>query len=551
MVRSALSAIVVLGILAAPPVRAQTRPLIRSFDAVPLKPTPSINGGIALDGARAWERGSLRGALLLDLNLNVLSLREGERKIGDLIPARLDLHAMLGMQLHPRFDFSVDLPLVLYQGDNMDLLAQQGLPLPGVFSLLKPCDEVFTQGCGFADIRVLPRAHLLAPDSAPIGLAMLAEVRIPTGDGKSFTGDRGWTIAPRLAAEKNLGPLRVLANAGYRFRRYGQFLNLYVGSEFALGAGAIYRLGDLASLKEIEALGELHLATQTAGPFTFTQADSLKTPIELLVGARARLAGRWGVELSLGRAVSLESGYGRPDFRVIAGITYTVHSADRDGDGIPDDIDKCPDEPEDKDGFEDSDGCPDPDNDRDGVPDVQDACPNVPGLREFDGCPDRDKDDVPDNVDKCPDQPGPAENEGCPILQPPLVTVERDKLRLKANVLFETGEARIQKQSYQVLDEVAKVLKEHPEVRPVQIEGHTDNRGSRKYNLDLSGRRARAVMDYLIKKGIDAKRLRAQGFGFDQPIATNNTPLGRAKNRRVEFRILTDIEVEKPATPQK
>ena len=550
MVRSALYAIVVVGMLAATLARAQNEPFIRSFDTVPLKPAPTINGGIALDGADAWERGSLRGALLLDFNLNVLSLREGTRKLGDLIPARLDVHAMLGVQLHPRFDFAIDIPLVLYQADNMVLLEQQGLPVPGVFSLLKPCDAIFTQGCGFADIRLLPRVQVLAPESAPIGLAVVAEARIPTGDGKSFTGDRGWTIAPRIAAEKGFGPLRVLANVGYRFRLPGQFLNLFVGHEFAMGAGLIYRLGDLASLKEVEAMGELHLATQTAAPFTFAQSDSLKTPIELLVGARGRVSGRWGVELSLGRAVSLESGYGRPDFRVLAGVTYTIHSADRDGDGILDDVDKCPDDPEDKDGFEDSDGCPDPDNDRDGVPDVQDACPDVPGLRQFDGCPDRDKDDVPDNVDKCPDTAGPAENEGCPFLQPPLVTIERDKLRLKANVLFETGEARIQRQSYPVLDEVAKVLAEHPQVQPVQIEGHTDNVGSRRYNLDLSSRRARAVMDYLVKKGIDQKRLRAQGFGFDQPIGTNNTPLGRARNRRVEFRILSEIEVERPAPKQ-
>jgi OOP family OmpA-OmpF porin len=547
VVRSALTTIVVVGALAALPARAEHDPFIRSFDAVPLKPSPSVNSGIALDGADAWDRGSLRGALLLDFNLNVLSLREGTRKLGDLIPARLDVHAMLGLQLHPMFDLSIDLPLVLYQGDDFGLLAEQGLPQPGVYSLLKPCDSMFTRGCGFADIRLLPRVHILAPESAPIGLAVLAEVRIPTGDGQSFTGDRGWTIAPRVAAEKGFGPLRVLANVGYRFRNHGQFLNLFVGHEFAAGAGVIYKLGDLASLKDVEALGELHLATQTTAPFTFTQSDSLKTPIELLVGARARLSGRWGVELSVGRGVSLESGYGRPDFRVIAGVNYIIQSADRDGDGILDDVDKCPDDPEDRDGFEDSDGCPDPDNDRDGVPDLQDACPNVPGLREFDGCPDRDKDDVPDNVDKCPDVAGPAENEGCPILQPPLVTVERDRIRLKANVLFETGEARIQKQSYPVLDEVAKVLVDHPEVRPVLIEGHTDNVGSRRYNLDLSARRARAVVDYLVKKGIDAKRLRAQGFGFDQPIAPNATPLGRAKNRRVDFRILSDIETERPA----
>jgi len=547
--RSTLPTIFVVGFLAALPARAEHDPFSRSFDAVPLKPSPMVSSGIALDGADAMTRGSIRAALLMDLSVNVLALREGDRKVGNLIPTRLDAHAMLGYQLHPRLDFSIDIPLVIVQGDNFGLLGDYGFPQPGVYSLLKPCSAPLSSGCGLADVRLVPRGLILDPRSFPIGLALVAEVRIPTGDGYSFTGDRAWTVAPRLAAERSFGPLRVLANAGYRFREHGQFLNLYVGNEFAMGAGVIYKLPDIDQLKDVEALGELHLATQTSAPFTFNEADSLKTPIELLVGARARVWGRWGVDLSVGRGVSLESGYGRPDFRVLAGIHYAVQPADRDGDGIYDDVDRCPDVPEDRDGFEDSDGCPDPDNDRDGVLDAEDACPNEPGSRELDGCPDRDHDDVPDQVDRCPDVAGPAMNDGCPYTNAPLVSIDRDRLRLKANILFETGDARIQQQSFPVLDEVAKVLAQHPEVRPVEIEGHTDNRGSRAYNVNLSDRRARSVMEYLTKKGIDAKRLRARGYGFDRPIATNATPLGRAKNRRVEFRVLAEIET--PAAPGK
>jgi outer membrane protein OmpA-like peptidoglycan-associated protein len=489
-------------------------------------------------------RGSIRAALLMDLSVNDLALRKGDTKLGNLIRMRVDAHAMFAFQLHPRFDLAVDLPVVVAQDDDFGLLERSvGLSQPGVYSLLKPCSAPLASGCGFADARVLPRALILDPNAFPVGLALVAEVRIPTGDGYSFTGDRGWTIAPRLAAERSFGPLRVLANAGYRFREHGQFLNLYVGHEFAMGAGVIYKLPAIGRLQDLEALGELHVATQTSAPFTFSEADSLKTPMELLVGARSRVWGRWGVDLSV------ESGYGRPDFRVLAGIHYVVQPADRDGDGIYDDVDRCPDVPEDRDGFEDSDGCPDPDNDRDGIPDAEDACVNEPGPREFDGCPDRDHDDVPDNVDRCPDAPGPAQNEGCPYPAAPLVSIDRDRLQLKANVLFETGDARIQEQSFKVLDEVAAVLAQHPEVKPVEIQGHTDNRGSRAYNLDLSARRARSVMEYLVKKGIDRKRLRASGYGFDRPIATNATPLGRAKNRRVEFKVVAEVEV--PPTPQR
>jgi outer membrane protein OmpA-like peptidoglycan-associated protein len=118
------------------------------------------------------------------------------------------------------------------------------------------------------------------------------------------------------------------------------------------------------------------------------------------------------------------------------------------------------------------------------------------------------------------------------------VVVESDRIRIKGNILFETGSANIQKQSLKLLDEVSVVLARNPELGPVVIEGHTDNVGSDKLNLSLSQRRAQSVMDYLVSKGIESHRLRAKGFGESKPIATNATPLGRAKNRRVDFRLI-------------
>jgi OOP family OmpA-OmpF porin len=516
---------------------AQTDPFIRGFDAVPLKPSPLLDSGVALDGAGGWARGSFRLGFLGDGSINILALRLGDEKLGNLIPYRVDAHLLGSYVLHERVELGVDLPLVLAQGDNFDLLTDQGFPQPGVYSLSRPCDRMFQRGCGLADLRVVPRFTLLSTRQFPVGVAVVSEVRVPIGDGQSFTGDRGWTLAPRAVVEGAVGPVRILGNLGYRFRRFGQFLNLYVGHEFAAGAGAVYRLPDTGPLTRFDLMGEVHLATPTAAPFTFAQSDSLKSPLELLVGARARVHRRWGVELAAGRTLALQSGYGRPDFRVLMGLRYESEFLDRDGDGIPDDIDRCPDDPEDKDGFQDEDGCPDPDNDGDGIPDAEDACPNEPGTADMDGCPDRDDDGLPDHIDKCPDQAGPPELEGCPIEDPPHVILETDRLRLKTNILFETGEAKIQKQSFPVLDEVAQVLQANPNVGPILIEGHTDNIGSRAYNIDLSNRRAKAVLEYLVKKGVDRKRLSAKGFGFDRPVDTNETLIGRAKNRRVEFTI--------------
>ncbi len=216
-----------------------------------------------------------------------------------------------------------------------------------------------------------------------------------------------------------------------------------------------------------------------------------------------------------------------------------VGPADRDGDGITDDIDKCPNEPEDKDGFQDEDGCPDPDNDKDGILDAADKCPNDPedkdGFEDEDGCPDpdNDKDGVLDAADKCPNEPGPPDNNGCPKKFEHIV-VTNDKIELKQKIFFETDKAVIMPRSFGLLDEIASVLKSRATMR-VRIEGHTDSRGSAPHNLKLSQARADSVRQYLIGLGIDGSRMEAQGFGAGQPIETNKTAAGRERNRRVEF----------------
>ena len=253
---------------------------------------------------------------------------------------------------------------------------------------------------------------------------------------------------------------------------------------------------------------------------------------------------------------------------------------DSDGDGILDDVDKCPNDPEDKDGFEDEDGCPDFDNDQDGIPDLEDKCPNEPGPPENQGCPvlDRDGDGILDDVDKCPDDPedkdGFEDEDGCPDLDndkdgipdvedkcpnvagPPdspqgkgcprkykLVKINREKKRIeiKQKVHFASGKHRILSKSFQLLQDVALVLKDFPKME-VSVEGHTDSQGSDGYNQGLSERRANAVRDFLIKEGLDSSRLKSLGYGEAKPIASNRTRRGREANRRVEFRILDNKE---------
>ncbi len=221
-------------------------------------------------------------------------------------------------------------------------------------------------------------------------------------------------------------------------------------------------------------------------------------------------------------------------------------SDDRDGDGIVDRFDACPDDPEDFDGYEDVDGCPDPDNDGDGILDVDDSCPIDPedfdGFEDEDGCPDEDndRDGLLDVDDECPDEPevynGFEDEDGCPD-EEQLVVVTLEQIEITEQILFETASSTIVgDRSFEILLQVARILNDRPDME-VRIEGHTDNRGSSRYNRGLSQSRAESVMNWLTRNGIAASRLVAVGHGEDRPIATNGTDEGRQLNRRVEFHI--------------
>jgi outer membrane protein OmpA-like peptidoglycan-associated protein len=220
---------------------------------------------------------------------------------------------------------------------------------------------------------------------------------------------------------------------------------------------------------------------------------------------------------------------------------------DTDTDGISDDIDKCPADPEDKDNFEDTDGCPEADNDQDGILDAEDACPLQTGTAALKGCPDTDGDGLSDKDDLCindkEDGKGKAPKDGCPDTTK---AVLRDgKVVILDKIFFDTGKATLKITSNPVLDGVAKVLKENPQVKKVRIEGNTDDAGDDAKNQTLSEERAKAVVNYLVKKGVEAERLEAKGNGETSPLApiTGLDPVkqkkdldaAREKNRRVEF----------------
>lgn len=251
---------------------------------------------------------------------------------------------------------------------------------------------------------------------------------------------------------------------------------------------------------------------------------------------------------------------------------------DKDGDGILDDVDQCPLDPEDFEGFEDVDGCPDNDNDQDGIEDLADRCmfvaEDVDGFQDEDGCPDFDNDgdgladlndqcknkpedydgyqdedgcDDPDNdddqiadlIDECPSEKevynGYKDEDGCPDKEP-LAQIDGDVIKLNQKVFFKYDKSDILPQSFPLLNEVATILKDNPTIK-IRIEGHTDSRGSDSYNKKLSDRRAASVRTYLTNQGVDGSRMTSAGFGEERPIEDNATDAGRAANRRVEVHI--------------
>jgi OOP family OmpA-OmpF porin len=213
----------------------------------------------------------------------------------------------------------------------------------------------------------------------------------------------------------------------------------------------------------------------------------------------------------------------------VFGLASLKGCPDRDGDGIADNDDKCPDVK----GLARYQGCPIPDTDKDGINDEEDKCPTVPGVARYQGCPipDTDKDGVNDEEDKCINEPGPASNYGCPVIKEEVI--QRVNAAAK-NIFFATGSSKLLAKSFKSLNDVVAALNENPTYN-VQIDGHTDNTGADTMNLRLSNDRAASVKNYLVSKGIADSRLNSTGYGETTPVADNKTAAGRARNRRVEM----------------
>jgi outer membrane protein OmpA-like peptidoglycan-associated protein len=304
-------------------------------------------------------------------------------------------------------------------------------------------------------------------------------------------------------------------------------------------------------------------------------------PVEAVLGADLHPSSAIAVEFGLRRGLS--GGYGTPTIGAFAGLRYSItgrtctqgpedydgfedsdycEDPDNDADGVLDAQDRCVNDAEDRDGVLDEDGCPDPDNDADGVLDEDDRCPIEPedfdGYEDGDGCPDpdNDRDGIPDVVDECDNDPEDLDrfedDDGCPEPGPLPVVVTRteSRLLLSQRIYFEYDSDVIRNVSFDILNEVAATLRRNPDITLLRVEGHTDSQGVPQYNLDLSYRRARAVVEYLVQHGVERSRLDFRGYGSQRLAVPDDTPDGQALNRRVEFVIVSQGGQDAPNVEQ-
>jgi len=522
---------------------------------VTLAATPSVAGGINHFEAAAGPHNYIvtnhpavlphlvpSAWMLLSYANDPLVFRDDNGKqIGDAIVAnQLNAEVAAAIGLFDRFELGVVAPAYFMNGAGFD---GQGL-----------------SAFGTGDVRVLGKALLTPWNDGLVASFRLSSDLIPVAqllNSDAAAGALGGDVLPNVTPAFSVGfnseYFRMGLDAGILLRVPRELAgkDLVAGSQVTYGAGAEVAIVPKSLFFTADVNGRA--SPQVLG------SDKDRFPLEGDIALKYFLG---PVLLMAGGGSGLIPDYGAPDFRVFAAIGWFDRPApvaekavpvrrDRDRDGLFDDVDECPDDPEDMDSFEDDDGCPEPDNDKDGIFDVEDKCPMEPedrdGWEDTDGCPedDNDGDGIEDGKDECPNDPevmnGFEDEDGCPdeATKKKMVIVKRDRIEITDKVYFAYDSDRILPKSYELLDNVARVVNEHTEIPMIFVEGHTDSDGNDNYNLQLSDRRAKSVMRYLMERGkVDASRLKAKGFGEAQPIADNKSEQGKQTNRRVEFRIV-------------
>lgn len=552
------------------------------------EPTPAGDRFFAIPGADPAGHALFRAWLVGDYGYQPLVLYEanGEDQVGDIVQNQLYLHLGMSIALWDRLSLSLNMPFAL--------VSEGQSPESGSVAIESP------SGAALGDLRFGARVRLLGEARGPLQLALGASLWLPTGDKASFSGDGSVRGLPDLVLSGETKHIAYAVHSGIVLRKQQQFIDGEVGNEVVAGAAIAVLLLDRKLQIGPEIYGQTTL--ENGFDENNTNAEAILGaklrfgPFVAGLGAGPGLGKGLGTPTvralaSFAYAPEPEPPAPPPD-RDGDGVLDAVDACpdtagirsdnkelngcpDSDKDGIFDKVDACPEVK----GVENEDpkknGCP-PDVDGDGVLDKDDACPEVKGVKSDDpeknGCPpDRDGDGIIDDEDACPDLKGvksddPKENgcppdtdgdgirddaDACPTEKgkadpdpqkngcPTLVRVTEKEIVILQQVQFKTGSDVILKASDDLLDQVSAVLREHPEITLIEIQGHTDNRGGAAFNKKLSERRAKSVRKWIIERGqVDGERLEAKGYGMDKPLAENTTEEGRQLNRRVQFAIV-------------
>lgn len=460
------------------------------------------------------DRSPTVGALLhYSLDPLALLMKERDQQL-KAVAGRLELDALAGIGLFDWADLTLAFPIILAQtGDNLRPIGTEGA----------------VQSSALGDLRLtarfaLPYLNRKAEIKRGFGMAVTGNVSLPTGNVNAFTSDGTVTGGFGLIADYrwNFG-LIVAANAGMWLRPDREFAGVRIGNMASFGLAAemnvIQRWG-------VSVIGEVYgHASLTKFPDSARQV-----PAEALLGVRWQT--KHGVTLTVGGAFGADCGFGVPAFRGFVELTWQPSKSyeqeainrlqqrdidDPDGDGLIGDADRCPNQP----GLPGNLGCPDSDRDNDGIVDRDDECPDE--VAELGG------------------------QRGCPK-----VHISGKEIVSADEVHFATDKDIILDDSKPTLEAVARVLKAHPEIRSIEIEGHTDIRAGDFYNKDLSQRRVNNIKSYLVEQGIAPERVNAKGYGHSKPIEDDSmcnmsdaelTPDCKSKtsrNRRVVFHIQED-----------
>ena len=547
----------------------------RNLDMRTFAPTPSVAGHmIAIESPAVAPHGAWAVGLSLNHAVNPLKVISPQVQGMTETPISGRTSAELGIAyaLMNRVEFSILLPLIQQSGDQPR------------FSGLKPAE-----GAALGDVEVNARVSLIR--SGILAAALSAGATVPTASDGEFAGAESTTGRVRGIVGVARDDLRVALNAGLRIRGQGQLADVEQGNELTYGvAGAVPLSRRLSVVGEV--FGAVGLEASAQGT----------SPLETTVGARYRI-GRAVFAAGIGRG--LMAGIGAPDVRVFAHMGFASASqpsarrtppkrvrvgepGDNDGDGIANAKDKCPNnaedadnfedddgcpdldndadslddrsdqcplQAEDRDGFEDEDGCPDPDNDNDGLVDTADKCPNesedADGFEDGDGCddPDNDGDGLLDVLDQCPMKAesinGNRDEDGCPDEGESLVILGPDRLEILEPIRFVRDSDRLAYGSENVLGQVAAHIRAHYEFARVRVAVHVHPRGVPEDDRELSTRRAKRLIGWLQKWGIEPQRLEARGYGSTRLLVPKTRRGAKTVNDRVEFVIIRK-RIERP-----